>query len=129
MSQRKTDTNPETIRKRNSKNNETDEQHKVRKERDRERKRKKKAEETEEDRKARLARLSDNRQKKKSEEKSVERRERLDRENERKRIECVTLKQVKVQKNVLFHHHHQGIFCYLVILNLSKLFSDRIVFR
>jgi len=46
--------NPETLRKRNSKKNETDEQRETRLKRDRERKRKKTAEETEEDHDARL---------------------------------------------------------------------------
>jgi hypothetical protein len=78
--------NPETLRKRNSKNNETDEQREARLKRDRERKRKRKAEETDEDRDARLTSIREQKKQRNSMETSAECKNRLNREKERKRI-------------------------------------------
>lgn len=78
-------TNPETLRKRNSKANETTEQREARLARDRERKRQKRASETDETREARLAGTREKRSQKKSMETNEERERRLSREKERKR--------------------------------------------
>ena len=78
-------TNPETIRKRNSKKNETIEQREARLKRERELKRQKRASETDERHEARLTSVRERRSQKTSSETTEERERRLNRENERKR--------------------------------------------
>ena len=78
-------TNPETIRKRNSKKNETIEQREARLKRERELKRQKRASETDERHEARLTSVRERRSQKTSSETTEECERRLNRENERKR--------------------------------------------
>src|SRR4051812_1917964 len=77
--------NPETLRKRNKKNNETPEQRQERLARERERKRQKRANETAKPREARLADMRERRREKTSTENAEERESRLRRDNERRR--------------------------------------------
>jgi len=78
-------TNPETIRKRNSKKRETDEQRQTRLQRESKQKRQKRAEETQNQRKKRLTGESERQRQKRSNETSEDREKRNKRETERKR--------------------------------------------
>jgi len=78
-------TNPETLRKRNSKTKETASQREARLARDRERKRQKRTKEMEENHETRLRSVRERRIQRQSTETAKEREHRLNRENERKR--------------------------------------------
>lgn len=87
--------NPETVRKRNRQNNETEEQRNARLARDRNRKRQKKANETEEEHNARLTNQRERRKQRKSTETTEERSNRLEREKEIKRNMRLRNKQIR----------------------------------